>query len=764
MSPFGTESESKRSPGLLRQPALIVFVVCLAVGLGMAAWRAKVRGKAASNAARTLAMAEAAETELQFNQAISAAETLGALASQAGGAVPNFQKVAQDLLATRPGLATLELQPAGVVSDIVPKGGNERAIGTNVFKNPALAPDASVAMQSRMLTLSGPVPLYRGELGIVARVPVFTRGRDGREVCWGFVAASMRFSDALKNAGMGGLPAKGYHYAFFTPAFARQRAVFVAGLGGPPPEDVVPQKLRVPGLRFNLAVWPVSGWLSTTRVVIEALGTLMLAALLGLLTHLLEANRHLEQSLIETDQRVIRETAERKKALEELGRMKDAGSAMQGELEQTRAALRQAESGLAESLGVLDGAVRNAQDTGTAAQIQVKEAESKAAELQARLEAKVRSAEETANARQADLAEARAALDRAQQSVREFEARLAGMAEAEKQTADAQARWQQDQATIAGLQRRLESSTRTAERAAEASTTRLEELETANRQLQERLAAAEPSEAQVAELTERLQKAETELVRLREASIGSTGSAAADPSDPPPPVQPAVTNDPAAAAEPPASSAPAVVEPEPAPKAAATEESPAAETGAPDAPQPAQENPPLPETDNEPGPAGAAAKAPPLEDVSADEPSQTPTPAAAPEAQAKAPKRRKNRRDDQMDLFSGPAPDAQAAPEPDTDLKPESKPKEDKPAPARRLPTPPPVNLPQLRKAVNEILPLLTDQDPGAKDCLKANRDAFRSAFSPEGYVEFEQFVKSADFAAALEHLRKAVRKQGISI
>ena len=98
------------------------------------------------------------------------------------------------------------------------------------------------------------------------------------------------------------------------------------------------------------------------------------------------------------------------------------------------------------------------------------------------------------------------------------------------------------------------------------------------------------------------------------------------------------------------------------------------------------------------------------------------------------------------------------------DLKHVLMPKEGKPAPARRPPALPPVNPAQLRKAMNEIFPLLADQDPGAKDCLKANRATFRSAFSSEAYEEFEQFVKRGDFVAALEHLKKAAKKHRISL
>ena len=162
--------------------------------------------------------------ELQFSQVVSAAEVLGALARQHGGAIPNFQKVAADLLAARPGLASLELQPGGVVSDIVPRAGNARAIGFNVLNNPVYRPGANATIQRRALTVTGPLPLYRGEPGIVARVPVLQRGRDGRDAFWGFVAASMRVSEALRRAQVDDLAKQGYNYAVFAPASAGRKA------------------------------------------------------------------------------------------------------------------------------------------------------------------------------------------------------------------------------------------------------------------------------------------------------------------------------------------------------------------------------------------------------------------------------------------------------------------------------------------------------------------------------------------------------------
>jgi len=84
--------------------------------------------------------------------------------------------------------------------------------------------------------------------------------------------------------------------------------------------------------------------------------------------------------------------------------------------------------------------------------------------------------------------------------------------------------------------------------------------------------------------------------------------------------------------------------------------------------------------------------------------------------------------------------------------------------PARAARGAPAVNPALLRKAINQIMPLFVGQDPGAKDCLKDHRATFRSAFTPEAYAEFEETVKTGDFAAASEHLKKAARRHGLAI
>jgi sensor domain CHASE-containing protein/HPt (histidine-containing phosphotransfer) domain-containing protein len=900
------------------RPVLILFLLCLVLGLASVVWRAKARADAGRVHARTAAQARGTAAELQLSQALTAAEVLGALARQSGGGISNFQTVALELLGSRPGLASIELQPGGVIHDIVPRAGHERAIGFNVLKDAAHRPGAYAAIQRRVLTVTGPLTLDHGEPGIVVRVPVFQRGHDGREYFWGFVAVSMRLPEALARARVDELWKQGYNYAFFVPASAQQKAVTIAARGALSLQDAVQQPVRAQDLEFRLALWPRGGWINATKVALESVGVLVVSGLFCLVVNLLKSRR------------LANETAERGQTPKDGSGAKDS------------AAGAQAEFTLAELQERLEVTVRRASETNELAQTKLKQAELSARELQTRLDATVREAAEAAQAKQAELERARLGLAQAQQAISELQARLEAAASAESKTAAAaQARLQQDQATVADLKARMDAAKRSAREAAEASAARLNQAEKRNRELTGRLLAAE---TRVTELSALLQKAQGDLKRLQNDSARSAGVRTAAPIGPVSleskeirggeavmlPVELSAASSPAIAvlAEPVEQTSAAVVGEKLVPVPSESRGERLAATPAPLAVPPTTTS------------SKANSSAHPMShEARAEAGAHTSLPRAKGKS-ARMAKREQVRRHGPIDLFEGqlkagqtpanPAPNARAiasaedtrlpalelaptsaasapqelkesaggpvnqvtaqpqsepqavgaglgndsattaalldlpvieglaatdglaragdnpklyfkalqhfveqhtsAPEkirealrqgdmaaaermvqslktsagdigasavqsaaaalartvhepPDpvetesrweeldkvvrdlvADLKPVLKPKEGKPAPARRMPAPPPVNPAQLRKAANEILPLLADQDPGAKDCLKANRATFRSAFTAEAYEEFEQCAKRSDFGTALEQLKKAAKKHGISL
>jgi sensor domain CHASE-containing protein/HPt (histidine-containing phosphotransfer) domain-containing protein len=934
MNPFPaspTGSKPSRLERFAARPAPIVFLLCLVLGLAAVAWRAKEGADAARTHARNAAQACGTAVELQLNQAVTAAEVMGALARQGSLGISNFQKVALELLASRPGLASLELQPGGVVNDIVPRAGNERAIGLNVLKDEGQRPGAYAAIQRRVLTATGPLTLYHGEPGIVVRVPIFQRGRDGRDYFWGFLAVSMRLPEALARAGISELSTQGYNYVFFAPASAQQKAVTIAAHGALSIQDAVRQPVRAQNLEFRLALRPRSGWVNATQVALESLGVLVVSSLLCLLANLLQSRRQ--------DSGV----AERRQTQRDCSVVKDGTAGAQHEFT------------LVEWQARLEETRRRANETNEIAQTKLKQAELSVRELQTRLDATSRVAAETTQTKQAELDQANLALAQAHQAIGELQARLEAAAGAENRTAAAtKARLQQDQSIIADLQARLDAANRSAREAAEANAATLKQMEASNRELKGSLLVAEKAEIRVTELSDLLQKAEAELKRLRNDSAGSAGVRTAVPVGqvPSEPKEIGGGESVMSAVGPSEASSPAK-----ATLAAPVEQSSATAAGEKLSPVPSENrrehlavtptpSAVLPTTTN----SHAESPAYPMSGEALANPTAVTALPPAKKKSARIAKREKVRRNEQIDLFEGqieaaqtpanPAADARAmvsaedsglrapeaeptsaasppkeleesaglltkqvpvppktsertAPQPQpeseavsdglenhsataadfldipiieglatadglaraggdfklyfkalqhfveqqagapekireallqgdlawaermvqsfktsadgigaaaaqnaatalvraiheqadpgeiesrweklekvvrdlvADLKLALKPNEAKPAPTRRLPPPPPVNPAHLRKAMNEILPLLADKDPGAKDCLKANRATFRSAFSSEAYEEFEQFVKRGDLGAALEQLKRAAKKHGISL
>jgi hypothetical protein len=272
----------------------------------------------------------------------------------------------------------------------------------------------------------------------------------------------------------------------------------------------------------------------------------------------------------------------------------------------------------------------------------------------------------------------------------------------------AQTRFDRSQAAVKDLQTRFDAATRSASDEARKAEAAIKQSNANNRDLTERLAAAE---ARIRELGDELERAKNETAHRRDSILSASRTRASD------------------------SSASDRAGEERAPErrdqlelfraSTPTHEIRLPEAGSDDA------NDPEPALSPEDPPASGLRIAPELEagDATAD---------AAGEP-------------GEMVLPPGPS----ELPEPRDSDKPRAI---HHPRPAA------PVNPAELRKAIHQILPLLTDGDPGAKDCFKDNRAAFRSAFAPEAYEDFEQKVKNGDFSSALELLKRTAKKRGVSI
>jgi hypothetical protein len=714
MSPFAdsqTNSQPWSPASWAARPAILAFIICLVIGFAAMGWRARQRSTAAAVQAQAEVRACVSAMESQLTRPAAAAEVLAALVRLNGGSLPNFQRIAPELLAAWPGLASLELQPGGTISDIAPRAGQERALGFNAWNDPLHRVGAQLAFQRKACTLAGPVALPAGGQGVVARVPIFGRGRDGREAFWGFAAATVRLPDLLAGARFDELAGRGYHSLLFVPASDRQPAFSIAARGAVS-EPAALSSVRVQNLEWRLAIQPRQGSATTASFLLQVFGVLLFSGIVGLCANLLVSSHQMETELADTHQRLARETLERKQAAESWQAAKESAATVQAELQQTRATIQQADVDRAELRHRLESSTQDSQQKTELLLTQLQEAEAKAFQLQQRLEAAVLAQQQAETACQEQLAQVQTAWDQEKTTATENQAQLRKELRAQKEANTAlQAECQRQQSLMVELQARIDALSAEQEPV---------------------LAEQSPSD---------------------EVPPAGPVTSPPDPTPNPaleqPPTEPVPEPEPAAVSEAPSVSA----APEEAVPAAAPPEAEAA-PAAPAAPQP------------EPQPASPSVEAP----------------------RKPATRRKKTSGPEQIHLFgwqppagtpaeaqepaSEPAPVAEAASttpaEPATpnatEVPPPKAPaKGASDSPSRPLPPSPPVNLPELRKMVHLIVPLLADRDPGARDCLKANRSTFRSAFSPEGYVEFENCVRNADYDSALDQLKRAAKKHGIT-
>jgi sensor domain CHASE-containing protein len=156
--------------------------------------------------------------QVSIDRALSATYALGAMVKQGGGKITDFNSVADKLLPYYPGVQSLQLAPGGIVRQIYPLAGNERAIGHDLLADPQRNKESILAKESGLLTLAGPFNLLQGGVGAAGRLPVFLPSNvAGKSEFWGFAIALIRFPEVLGVNGLDRLKAHGYQYRLWKP-------------------------------------------------------------------------------------------------------------------------------------------------------------------------------------------------------------------------------------------------------------------------------------------------------------------------------------------------------------------------------------------------------------------------------------------------------------------------------------------------------------------------------------------------------------------
>ena len=322
MSETGTKNRASLPPS--KRPwaaAFIVFVLAALVSVTTVLQYQANRMQSRRQAVVDLTHRVADDIESNLSRSLSTTYALAAVLRQNNGRIPNFPQLAREMLDLYPGISCLQLAPNGVIAEIVPLKGNEKAMGHNLLEDSKRNAEALRALQTRSLTLAGPFELIQGGIATIGRLPVFLKDRRGVETFWGFTTVLIRVPDLLKVASIEMIAERGYGYEIYrTHPDTGKKDVFSSA--GRPLSNPVQHLIAVPNGQWTLSVEPEEGWYSRTDVWAGSLLVLLCSSISALAAWWLVRQPIVLQRMVdertgelsEANAKLHREIAERKHA------------------------------------------------------------------------------------------------------------------------------------------------------------------------------------------------------------------------------------------------------------------------------------------------------------------------------------------------------------------------------------------------------------------------------------------------------------------
>lgn len=124
-------------------------------------------------------------------------ESLHALLKATDYNTADFQEWAELLVQEKNGSSVVQLAKKGIVSNIYPLSGHEKALGHNLLADAQRSAGAVRALRSGKVTFVGPLKLIQnGAYAVIARKPVF-RVANGIKEFWGFTIAILSVDQIL---------------------------------------------------------------------------------------------------------------------------------------------------------------------------------------------------------------------------------------------------------------------------------------------------------------------------------------------------------------------------------------------------------------------------------------------------------------------------------------------------------------------------------------------------------------------------------------
>ena len=238
---------------------LLIFMITLLLGC------ITIRNleKEKKTAAAYTAQSTVRRVNAQLNQYVELSEFLGNVVLAGYNLDQTTFSELAEMLPNKNGIVkAFELAPDGVVTDVFPKQGNEKAFGINMLTDHERKEDANHAKETGNYTLGGPYELKQGGTGTLLFHPVYKSDPTDNDSFWGFVIMVIDWDKFIDEIGVDRLSEASYCYEIWTTDETTGNRVVLTQSQEHIPENSLTVECEIPNYTWYVDIIPEEGWTS----------------------------------------------------------------------------------------------------------------------------------------------------------------------------------------------------------------------------------------------------------------------------------------------------------------------------------------------------------------------------------------------------------------------------------------------------------------------------------------------------------------------
>ena len=238
---------------------LLIFMITLLLGC------ITIRNleKEKKTAAAYTAQSTVRRVNAQLNQYVELSEFLGNVVLAGYDLDQTTFSELAEMLPNEDGIIkAFELAPNGVVTDVFPQQGNEKAFGINMLTDHDRKEDANRAKETGNYTLGGPYELKQGGTGTLLFHPVYKSDPTDNDSFWGFVIMVIDWDKFIDEIGVDRLSEASYCYEIWTTDETTGNRVVLTQSQEHIPENSITVECEIPNYTWYVDIIPEEGWTS----------------------------------------------------------------------------------------------------------------------------------------------------------------------------------------------------------------------------------------------------------------------------------------------------------------------------------------------------------------------------------------------------------------------------------------------------------------------------------------------------------------------